>query len=291
MKARRQSVILDVIREQQVRSQEQLRRRMRGAGFDVTQATLSRDIRELGLVKGGPDGAYQAPPRAETNGHTPASVFQRALGVAAAPHRSGAAAGAAAHRARACAVALRAARWRRAPGRGRDAGWRGHDSDHHAGCPACADARETARGDVEPMKSPVVLAYAGGIHASAAIPWLADTLGVDVVTVTLDVGQGHELGELRARALDVRRRACARGRRARRVRARRARSRRCFTARADRARRAPISALPWPLIARRLTEIARIEGAGAVAHGSTDPAFDAGIHAIDPVDADHRSRT
>ena len=51
------------------------------------------------------------------------------------------------------------------------------------------------------MKSPVVLAYAGGIHASAAIPWLADTLGVEVVTVTLDMGQGHELAELRARAL------------------------------------------------------------------------------------------
>ncbi len=79
MKARRQSVILDVVREQHVRSQEQLRRRIRGAGFDVTQATLSRDIRELGLVKGGPEGAYQAPPQAETNGYTPASVFQRAL--------------------------------------------------------------------------------------------------------------------------------------------------------------------------------------------------------------------
>ena len=35
---------------------------MRAAGFDVTQATLSRDIRELGLVKGGADGAYQPQP-------------------------------------------------------------------------------------------------------------------------------------------------------------------------------------------------------------------------------------
>ena len=61
MKARRQSLILDVIQREPVRSQEQLRRRMRTAGFDVTQATLSRDIRELGLVKGGIDGAYQAP--------------------------------------------------------------------------------------------------------------------------------------------------------------------------------------------------------------------------------------
>jgi argininosuccinate synthase len=33
------------------------------------------------------------------------------------------------------------------------------------------------------MKRPVVLAFAGGIRASAAIPWLVDTMGVDVVTV------------------------------------------------------------------------------------------------------------
>ena len=51
-----------------MRSQEQLRRRVRAAGFDVTQATLSRDIRELGLVKGGADGAYQAPAQPAPNG-------------------------------------------------------------------------------------------------------------------------------------------------------------------------------------------------------------------------------
>ena len=69
MKARRQSVVLEVVQREPVRSQEQLRRRMRAVGFDVTQATLSRDIRELGLVKGGADGAYQAVPREATNGH------------------------------------------------------------------------------------------------------------------------------------------------------------------------------------------------------------------------------
>jgi len=128
------------------------------------------------------------------------------------------------------------------------------------------------------MKSPVVLAFAGGIHASAAIPWLVDTMGVEVVTVTLDVGQGNELAELRARALD-----CGA------VRAHVVDARDDFardvlfpslagttngTARA-------ITALPWPLIARKLVEIARIENAGAVAHGSTDLAFDAAIRAID----------
>jgi transcriptional regulator of arginine metabolism len=80
MKARRQSVILDVIRRERVRSQEQLRRSLRAAGFDVTQATLSRDIRELALVKGGEDGAYQAPLRPAPNGQSARTSLQRALG-------------------------------------------------------------------------------------------------------------------------------------------------------------------------------------------------------------------
>ena len=80
MKARRQSVILEVIRREPVRSQEQLRQRVLAKGFDVTQATLSRDIRELGLVKGGADGAYQSPDRPAANGHAARSVLQRALG-------------------------------------------------------------------------------------------------------------------------------------------------------------------------------------------------------------------
>lgn len=77
MKARRQSVILETIERQRVRSQEQLRRLLRGAGFDVTQATLSRDIRELGLVKGGADRAYQAP-AAASNGNASA-LLNRAV--------------------------------------------------------------------------------------------------------------------------------------------------------------------------------------------------------------------
>jgi transcriptional regulator of arginine metabolism len=79
MKARRQSTILDVIHRQPVRNQEQLRRLVRAAGFDVTQATLSRDIRQLGLVKGGADGAYQAPGNGASNGHTPKGTLNRAL--------------------------------------------------------------------------------------------------------------------------------------------------------------------------------------------------------------------
>ena len=79
MKTRRQSVILDVVQRQPVRSQEQLRRLVYTAGFDVTQATLSRDVRELALVKGGPDAAYQPPMSAGANGHAARSLLNRAV--------------------------------------------------------------------------------------------------------------------------------------------------------------------------------------------------------------------
>ena len=59
MKTRRLSAIRQVIAEQPVHSQEELRQRLATMGFVVTQATLSRDIKELGLMKRASDGAYQ----------------------------------------------------------------------------------------------------------------------------------------------------------------------------------------------------------------------------------------
>ena len=79
MKHQRQNAILNAIQHESIRSQEQLRHRLRAGGFDVTQATLSRDIRELGLVKGGATGAYQTSAQLPTNGHTSQSALQRAL--------------------------------------------------------------------------------------------------------------------------------------------------------------------------------------------------------------------
>jgi transcriptional regulator of arginine metabolism len=60
MKAQRQAAILELVRRDQIASQETLRQRLLERGFDVTQATLSRDIKELGLVKRAA-GGYQAP--------------------------------------------------------------------------------------------------------------------------------------------------------------------------------------------------------------------------------------
>ncbi len=59
MKARRQAVILEMVGNEEISSQERLRTRLKGRGYHVTQATLSRDIRDLGLVKRSSDGAYQ----------------------------------------------------------------------------------------------------------------------------------------------------------------------------------------------------------------------------------------
>jgi transcriptional regulator of arginine metabolism len=59
MKARRKTVILELVEQEAITSQEQLREKLRARGIEATQATLSRDIRELGLVKRSVDGAYR----------------------------------------------------------------------------------------------------------------------------------------------------------------------------------------------------------------------------------------
>jgi transcriptional regulator of arginine metabolism len=70
MKSRRQAAILDLLEREPVRNQEQLRRGLEALGIAATQATLSRDIKELGLVKRASDGAYRRPaPAPPANGN------------------------------------------------------------------------------------------------------------------------------------------------------------------------------------------------------------------------------
>ena len=83
MKARRLTAIRQIVEHDPVHSQEALRQRLRTMGFDVTQATLSRDIKELGLVKRAADGAYQAAGGSGHASNTPAAAavaLARALG-------------------------------------------------------------------------------------------------------------------------------------------------------------------------------------------------------------------
>lgn len=51
MRAIRQNAILSIVAENEIQTQEELSERLRQMGYDVTQATVSRDIKELRLVK------------------------------------------------------------------------------------------------------------------------------------------------------------------------------------------------------------------------------------------------
>ena len=60
MKTRRHAKILELIKAQDIDTQEELLRNLRACGFDATQATVSRDIKELRLVKSlSPNGKYK----------------------------------------------------------------------------------------------------------------------------------------------------------------------------------------------------------------------------------------
>lgn len=131
----------------------------------------------------------------------------------------------------------------------------------------------------------VVLAYSGGVDTSVAIPWLIEHHRAEVITVTLDIGQGIELEEVRDRAL------ASGAVRAHVIDARKSFAldfiRPALQARAIYEDRYPLAtALGRPLVARQLVEIARIEAATAVAHGAgrgQDRArLETAVRALDP---------
>lgn len=60
MKSVRQAKILELIKEYRIETQEELQAKLKEYGYNVTQATVSRDIRELGIIKSeGDDGVYK----------------------------------------------------------------------------------------------------------------------------------------------------------------------------------------------------------------------------------------
>ncbi|MBQ9848161.1 MAG: arginine repressor [Clostridia bacterium] len=90
MKNIRQAKILELIKEHSFDTQEDLQQKLNECGFKVTQATVSRDIRELGIVKAeGEDGVYKyragkERERGEVNGKFAAILRQAAFKVACA---------------------------------------------------------------------------------------------------------------------------------------------------------------------------------------------------------------
>ena len=59
MKSERQNKIIELNRKNNIETQEELADALNQAGYNVTQATVSRDIRELNLTKTSVDGKHQ----------------------------------------------------------------------------------------------------------------------------------------------------------------------------------------------------------------------------------------
>lgn len=58
MKLRRQLCIIDIISQREISTQEELCAALNDLGFDITQATVSRDIKELKLIKVADNNGY-----------------------------------------------------------------------------------------------------------------------------------------------------------------------------------------------------------------------------------------
>ena len=132
----------------------------------------------------------------------------------------------------------------------------------------------------------IILAYSGGLDTSVAIPWLKETYGAEIIAVTLDLGQGHELNQIRERAMATGAIRCH----VLDVREEFARDYILPALQADALyeERYPLAtALSRPLIAKKLVDIAHMENATAIAHGCTGKGndqvrIDVSARAIDP---------
>ncbi|EPN9399056.1 argininosuccinate synthase [Listeria monocytogenes] len=134
-------------------------------------------------------------------------------------------------------------------------------------------------------KEKIVLAYSGGLDTSVAIQWLVES-GYGVIACCLDVGEGKNLDFIKEKAITVG-----------------ASESYTIDAKEEFAEdfalialqahayyegKYPlISALSRPLIAKKLVEVARQEGASAIAHGCTGKGndqvrFEVAIHALAP---------
>ena len=136
------------------------------------------------------------------------------------------------------------------------------------------------------MADKVVLAYSGGLDTSAAIPWLKEKYKVDVIAVTIDVGNERDFTAVREKALKVGA-----------IKAIVSDAKELFVKyfifpalQADAMYEGvyPLAtALSRPLMVKLLVDIAQEEGATAIAHGCTGKGndqvrFDVGINALAP---------
>ena len=136
------------------------------------------------------------------------------------------------------------------------------------------------------MKEKVILAYSGGLDTTAIIPWLKENFDYEVICVCIDCGQAEELDGLEERAKlsgasklyieNVIDEFCDEY------------VVPCVMANAIYENKYLLgTSMARPVIAKRLVEIARLEGASAICHGATGKGndqirFELGIKALAP---------
>ncbi len=136
------------------------------------------------------------------------------------------------------------------------------------------------------MAEKVVLAYSGGLDTSVAIKWLAEEFGFEVIAFTIDVGNERDFTAVKEKALGV-------GASKALVEDAKELFIKYFAFPALQANalyqgQYPLAtALSRPLMAKLLVDVARAEGASAVAHGCTGKGndqvrFDVGVTSLAP---------
>lgn len=136
------------------------------------------------------------------------------------------------------------------------------------------------------MSDKVVLAYSGGLDTSVAIKWIKDKYGLDVIAVTVDVGNEKDFSTVREKALKVGA-----------VKAMVLDAKKAFvddyifpalqSGSLYEGQYPMATSLSRPLMAQLLTEVALQEGATAIAHGCTGKGndqvrFEVSINALAP---------
>ncbi len=273
-KRSRQRAIVELVRTRTIRTQEELVAALADRDLEATQATVSRDIRELGLLRVPGDGG---PRYAQAGAEVDEQVARQRLHNALSEHTHGiefvdlfGIVHAEPGTASLVAVAIDAARFDELAGT-----IAGDDTvlliarSRPAAQRLLATLRTISEEFVVSARRLCVLAFSGGLDTSVAVRWLQEELGYDVVTLTADLGgEGRDADDVTARAL-----------RAGAVAAHVVDARRVFvehfvfptlSAGALYEGVYPLAtALARPLIAKLLVEVAREEGAVAVAHGCT----------------------
>ena len=191
----RRNAILRILRSGVVRRQSDLAQLLQRDGFAVTQSSISRDLRELGVLKAG--GRYLLPPDeiSRANGDFGAlAQFVRPVRAPAPRSRSSAPPSA-----RPPASPWRSTRPSGPKSSAPSPATTPSSSPRRQPRPAAAHraprftvphlrSHMTQTANAQRGASPFVLAYSGGLDTSFLVPWLAENYRRPIITVTVDTG-------------------------------------------------------------------------------------------------------